>query len=395
MITQAVILCGGLGTRLKPITNKIPKPMVKLNKKPFILYIIEQLKKQRIKKVLLLTGYLGEKIQTYFGDGSKFGIKISYSNGPVKWDTGRRIWEARDLFDKEFLLLYSDNFTTINLKKNFNFFKKKKSAISLTLSSKNPGNIFLNQDNIVEKFHTKRLKKFSYVEIGYMMVNKKKILKEFDITNCSFNYIIKKLSLKHKVSALIQDDKYYSISDRDRMKLAEKYLRPKKILLIDRDGVINSKSKKGRYLNYWNDFSFIKRTVKSMKKLSSSGFSFVVITNQAGVARGFTKIDELKNIHKNMINYLYKKGIKILKVYTCTHGWEDNCNCRKPKPGMLFRASNEFLFRLDQTFFIGDDDRDMQAAKFAGCEGILWRDKKKFLDISEIINDKKYLQKIN
>ena len=62
---------------------------------------------------------------------------------------------------------------------------------------------------------------------------------------------------------------------------------------------------------------------------------------------------------------------------------------------MLFRASNEFLFRLDQTFFIGDDDRDMQAAKFAGCEGILWRDKKKFLDISELINDKKYLQKIN
>ena len=395
MITQAVILCGGLGTRLKPITNKIPKPMVKLNKKPFILYIIEQLKKQRIKKVLLLTGYLGEKIQTYFGDGSKFGIKISYSNGPVKWDTGRRIWEAKDLFDKEFLLLYSDNFTNINLKKNFDLFKKKKSAITLTLSPKDPGNIFLSQDNIVEKFHNKRLKKFTYVEIGYMMVNKKKILKEFDIKNCSFNYIIKKLSSKHQISALVQDDKYYSISDIDRMKLAEKYLRPKKILLIDRDGVINSKSKKGRYLNYWNDFSFIKRTVKSMKKLSSLGYSFIVITNQAGVARGFTKVNELKNIHKKMINYLYKKGIKILKVYTCTHGWEDDCNCRKPKPGMLFRASNEFLFRLDQTFFIGDDDRDMQAAKLAGCEGILWRDTKKFLDISELINDKKYLQKIN
>lgn len=391
MITQAVILCGGLGTRLKPITNKIPKPMVKLNKKPFILYIIEQLKKQRIKKVLLLTGYLGEKIQTYFGDGSKFGIKISYSNGPVKWDTGRRIWEAKDLFDKEFLLLYSDNFTNINLKKNFDLFKKKKSAITLTLSPKDPGNIFLSRDNIVEKFHNKRLKKFTYVEIGYMMVNKKKILKEFDIKNCSFNYIIKKLSSKHQISALVQDDKYYSISDIDRMKLAEKYLRPKKILLIDRDGVINSKSKKGRYLNYWNDFSFIKRTVKSMKKLSSLGYSFIVITNQAGVARGFTKVNELKNIHKKMINYLYKKGIKILKVYTCTHGWEDDCNCRKPKPGMLFRASNEFLFRLDQTFFIGDDDRDMQAAKLAGCEGILWRDTKKFLDISELINDKKYL----
>lgn len=393
MITQAVILCGGLGTRLKPITNRIPKPMVKLNKKPFILYIIEQLKSQGIINVLLLTGYLGEKIQRYFGDGSEFGIKISYYHGPVEWDTGRRIWEARDFFHNEFLLLYSDNFTSIDLKKNYFLFKKKKSAITLTLSSKNPGNILLGQNNIVEKFHNKRLKKYSYVEIGYMMVNKKKILKEFHIKNCNFNYIIKKLSLRHKISATVQEDKYYSVSDKDRMKLTEKYLKPKKILLIDRDGVINSKSKKGRYLNYWKDFSFIKRTVKSMKKLSSLGYSFIVITNQAGVARGYTKIQELKNIHKNMINYFDQRGIKILKVYVCTHGWNENCNCRKPKPGMLFRASSEFLFRLDQTFFIGDDERDMHAAITAGCTGILWKDKKNFSDISKLINDKKYYRK--
>ena len=130
-----------------------------------------------------------------------------------------------------------------------------------------------------------------------------------------------------------------------------------------------------------------------MKKLSNLGYSFIVITNQAGVARGFTKVDELKNIHKNMINYFYQRGIKILKVYVCTHGWDENCNCRKPKPGMLFKASNEFLFRLDQTFFVGDDERDMQAAISAGCTGILWRDKKKFLDISVLINDKKYYRK--
>ena len=390
MITQAVILCGGLGTRLKPITNRIPKPMVRLNKRPFITYIIEQLKSQGIDNILLLTGYLGEKIRKYFGDGSKFGVKIYYYHGPVEWDTGRRIWEARDFLDNEFLLLYSDNFTTIDLKKNYFLFKKKKSAITLTLSSKNPGNILLGQNNIVKKFHNKRLKKYSYVEIGYMIVDKKKILKEFNIRNCNFNYIIKKLSLRHKISGIVQDDKYYSVSDKDRMKLAKKYLKPKKILLIDRDGVINSKSKKGRYLNYWKEFSFIKRTVKSMKKLSLLGYSFIVITNQAGVARGYTKINELRNIHKNMINYFYKKGIKILKVYVCTHGWNENCNCRKPKPGMLFKASSEFLFRLDQTYFIGDDERDIQAAITAGCKGILWRDKKNFLDISELINDKKY-----
>ena len=104
--------------------------------------------------------------------------------------------------------------------------------------------------------------------------------------------------------------------------------------------------------------------------LSEEGFKFIVITNQAGVARGMINSLELEKIHKNMISELQKDDIDILNIYTCPHHWDDDCKCRKPKPGMFFQASRECALRLDQTLFIGDDIRDCQAAYNAGCGSI-------------------------
>ena len=114
---QAVIFCGGLGTRLKPFTINNPKPMIMCNEKPFIWHLMNQLSEQGISKFVLLTGYLADKIENYFGNGKKFGWDISYSFGPVKWDTGKRLWEAQDLIDECFILLYSDNFSPFSINK--------------------------------------------------------------------------------------------------------------------------------------------------------------------------------------------------------------------------------------------------------------------------------------
>ena len=116
-VDQAIILCGGLGARLRPLTNSVPKPMVMVNGKPFLCHLLRQLSEQGVTRFVLLTGYLGEKISDYFGDGSQYGWSVSYSQGPVEWDTGRRLWEARARFDVQFLLLYSDNFVQFNLQK--------------------------------------------------------------------------------------------------------------------------------------------------------------------------------------------------------------------------------------------------------------------------------------
>ena len=103
---QAVIFCGGLGSRLRPLTETLPKPMAPVLDKPFLEYLLVQLEEQSIKRFVLLTGYLGGIIQEYFGDGSKWGWTIEYSHGLEEWDTGRRLWEARSKLDDKFLLFY-------------------------------------------------------------------------------------------------------------------------------------------------------------------------------------------------------------------------------------------------------------------------------------------------
>ena len=95
-IKQGVILCGGLGTRLGKITKQLPKPMVDVSGKPFLEHLLIQLKKNGIKKVLLLVGYRSEVIKKYFGDGKKLNLKISYSFLPKEYGTGSRIFKARN-----------------------------------------------------------------------------------------------------------------------------------------------------------------------------------------------------------------------------------------------------------------------------------------------------------
>ena len=368
---QAVILCGGMGTRLQPFTKTIPKPMILCNKKPFLWYLLHQLHEQGITRFVLLTGYLGEKIKSYFGNGSAWGWQIEYSFGPVEWNTGKRIWEAKDLLDSCFLLLYSDNFVMFSLDKLFATHQKNNKSLTFMVSRKTPGNVRLDASGVVDKYENNRASNFlDYVEIGYMIVEKQKTMSFYDSADCSFSLVLEKMSEQKEVNSYIQHDMYHSISDPKRWKIAEEYLKPKKIILIDRDGVINNKAPSGEYIAKWENFTFVKDTYDAMKYLAKEGFKFIVITNQAGVARGMVKFDELDRIHKNMVDEFKKGDIEILDVYICEHHWDQGCFCRKPSPGMLFQASKEHSFRLDQTVFIGDDTRDCQASENAGCSSI-------------------------
>lgn len=382
-IMQAVLLCGGLGTRLRPFTYQSPKPLVPCSGRPFLLYLFEQLSEQGINRFLLLTGYLGEKIQNYFGDGSDWGWEIDYSQGPVEWETGQRIWESREHLDERFLLLYSDNFVPFPLQRVLDQHQSNKAGLTFMASPKSPGNVSINSQGLVEVYDNKRGKDRSYVEIGYMVVERLVLLSGFEKPNCSLSEVLGNLARHKQVSAWVQHDAYHSISDPDRWKLAERYLYPKKIIFLDRDGVINKKAPRGEYIERWEDFIWIEETLQDLVDLSQQGFQFIVITNQAGIARGRLSQDRLNYIHEQMIQVLSGKGIEILKVYICPHHWEDGCECRKPRPGMLYQASRDFLIRLDRTVFVGDDPRDMEAAKSAGCRGILFNQQMGFS--SEVI----------
>lgn len=372
---QAVILCGGLGTRLRPLTNTMPKPMAPVNGKPFLYYLLQQLAEQGIKRFILLTGYKGEQIIDYFGDGERWGWSIEYSAGPAEWDTGRRLWEARSKFEAEFLLLYSDNFAQFRLNKLFQLQEKTQLPITLLLGPKKKGNIRLSADGLIDAYDkTREGQGFEFVEIGYMLIKRDLVFEHFPnqigFPDFNFSSVLQNLARKSFIAGLPLFDSYHSISDEARLNLACEYLSPKKILLIDRDGTINIKAAKGEYITSWRDFEWNKETKLAMRHLAHLGFKFIVITNQAGVARGMINPEELESIHKNMIAELAKENITILKVYCCPDHWEENSFMRKPNPGMFFQAASEYKLRMDRCLYVGDDERDCIAAANAGCGAI-------------------------
>jgi D-glycero-D-manno-heptose 1,7-bisphosphate phosphatase len=373
---QAIILCGGLGTRLLPLTENLPKPMVKIMGKPFLEYLIEQLSEQGLNHFILLTGYLGDVIKEYFGDGSKWGWRIDYSHGPKEWDTGRRLWEAKSKLEDNFLLLYSDNFVQFNLKKLISVHRQKNIFLSLLLAPKPQGNIKISIEGKIKAYINNRIGEgLNYVEVGYMLVNRDYILSLYpqikNYPDINFSKIIEILVKKNQINGIIVKDTYHSISDVNRLKLTQEYLKLKKIILIDRDGVINVKAPKGKYISNWNEFIFIDDTVESMKQLANEGFSFIIVTNQAGVARGMISEKTLSQIHKFMIKKFESENIKVHDIYICPHHWDNKCECRKPEAGLFFQISKKYMLRMDRTIYIGDDTRDVEAAFNAGCGSVL------------------------
>ena len=184
MIKSAVILCGGYGKRLLPLTKKTPKPMINVLEKPFLYHLIKQCKSNGIKEVILLCGYKSELIKKYFGNGKKLGIKIKYSFNPPQVNTYKRIIEAQKILKNDFLLLYGDNYASLNLHDMYSSYKKLNSKLLISISNKNYGNVKISncKKKLIQKYYFKRNLKEKNVEIGYMIVNKKIIVSKPELS---------------------------------------------------------------------------------------------------------------------------------------------------------------------------------------------------------------------
>ncbi|MEK7845888.1 MAG: sugar phosphate nucleotidyltransferase, partial [Nitrospinota bacterium] len=244
MIKQAVILAGGLGTRLRPLTDNIPKPMVLVNGRPFLEHLIELLIDNGIKEIVLCVGYLHEKIIDHFKDGSAFGVKIVYSIGPVDFETGKRLKLAENLLDKRFLLLYCDNYWPLQLETLIEVYERCKTLALMTVYSNKKGitkNNVSVENNIVKRYDKSRKSDGIGVDIGFFIFDRS-VMGMIDDDNVSFEEkVFPILVEKRQFSAFITDHRYYSISTIERLREVEEFLKSKKIVFLDSDGVINKK----------------------------------------------------------------------------------------------------------------------------------------------------------
>ena len=152
-----------------------------------------------------------------------------------------------------------------------------------------------------------------------------------------------------------------------------------KVVFLDRDGVINKN--RANYVKSWDEFEFLPNAKKGIKLLNDSDFKIIIITNQSVVGRGIIKEKTLNEIHEKMLKELNKCRCRIEKIYCCPHAPWDNCDCRKPKPGMLLKAADDFDLDLKECHFIGDSKTDEEAGKIVGCKTYLVSEHRNLLDI--------------
>ena len=139
----------------------------------------------------------------------------------------------------------------------------------------------------------------------------------------------------------------------------------KKIIFLDRDGVINEEK---NYLHMIEDFIFIDGVFESLKLMQKLGYELIVVTNQSGIGRGLYSTEDFLTIDKWMKKEFERNNIKILSSVYCPHKPEQNCNCRKPKPGMLEKCFEKYQISKENSWIIGDSERDIEAGIRAGIK---------------------------
>ncbi len=141
-------------------------------------------------------------------------------------------------------------------------------------------------------------------------------------------------------------------------------------IFLDRDGVIN---KEVNYLSNPDDFEFIEGSIEALKILMDKKYLLIVISNQAGIARGYFIEEDVEKIHGKMINILKENDVILDDIFYCPHhpDFTEECECRKPKPGMIFKARDKYNINLKKSFMVGDTLKDIEAGLNAQCSTVL------------------------
>lgn len=228
---QAVILAGGLGTRLKPLTNAVPKPMMRIQNKPFLEYQIALLKKQDIKKIVLCIGYLHEQIEEYFGDGAKWGISITYAIEDQSLGTGGALKKAQGLLQREFLLLYGDSYLPIDYIEIIKeFHHSKKIGLMVVYDNHEPidalNNVAVQGTEVREYNKQQKKPEFNGVEAGVLVFKKEivNLMPNKEIFSLE-EEVFPKLIEQHEMAAVMTRQRFYDIGTLQRLKYAEEILK--------------------------------------------------------------------------------------------------------------------------------------------------------------------------
>jgi len=390
---KALILCAGEGARLRPLTEKIPKPMILINKKPLLEYNIELLKSYGVKEIAINTSYLPEKIKEYFGDGSKFGVKLKYSYEPKLLGTAGALNNFRNFFNETFVILYGDIVTNLDIGSMIKNHNSLGGIATLalrknTLNKNSGGFVTMNKNFQVKKFIEKsNTEKRENCSIENFWKNSGIYVLEPDVikyipngfSDFGKDIFPKILESKRKVFGYDMKDYYFrEVGEIKKYETAKKEIESglveldfnkNKAIFLDRDGVINENvyETDGKIMApaTLDQLKIIPNVKEGLAKMKELGFKIILITNQPGISQGYLSKEKL-----NQINEFLKKELGIDEVYSCPHYPKitGECDCRKPKIGLIKQAVNDFNINLQKSYMVGDSLSDIQTGQNANVK---------------------------
>ncbi len=359
---KAVILAGGRGERLKPLTNIMPKALAPINGIPILKQQIDNLLSIGINDFLILTGYRAKMIREYIREAYlNSPAQITIKETPENFSPAERLLDSARELGGNFLLLYCDNL--IQDLKSIEMVLRTDSTLTFLVEKRNEGNVSIEPK---VRYCANRSENSPFVELGYMQIVGEDFLGILRM-GLSLQLTLEYLSTITKCSAVITANSLCSVSNIDRFNMLRKN---RDTIFLDRDGILNKKMPHREYLKNFASYEPIDSNIEALKNHFSKTTDFIIVTNQPGVATKEVDVDFLDALHSKMTVELLIHGISIIGIYVCSHHWNDNCDCRKPKPGMINQAIEEFDLEIEKLVLIGDEDKDVQAATNAKILGI-------------------------
>ena len=431
-------MAGGKGTRIASVKSDVPKPMIEICGKPILEWQIENLKACGLTDITLVVGYLGHVIKEYFGNGTKFGVKISYFEETEPLGTAGALFKMPELTD-DFLLMCGDVILDVDFNRFIKFHRSTGAWASLMahpnghpydssllvteiLPPQVPGGNPVDTHRVV-KWMNKEDERLYYknrVNAGIEIISPlllQETMKHFvprhpetpDKIDLDRD-VLKPNIPTGKIYAYdtpeyIKDmgtpDRYYEVEkDIQTGKVKARNLsRKQKAVFLDRDGTLN---KYVGFLRFADEFELLPGAADAVKMINKSGYLAIVVTNQPVIARGECSWEELLRIHDKMETELGKEGAFLDGIYVCPHhkdkGFEGerpeykfDCECRKPKAGLFLQAASDFNIDLNQSIMIGDSFQDVEAGKRANCkESILVNTENTIFDVIKGILSKNH-----